>query len=222
MELIDENGKLDIYEYNIIFNCIYQNYIQYCKKWDDMREFEINLKKKCMCDIYNSDKQLDREFQKYIHSFRKDLSSVYISIFMELHEKLNINGRIKFSGRIKTEDSILNKIYKKANQDGGKFPINSCMNDLLGLRIIDPYYKENIIYIENELKKLKNSGYKLRYVDRLNNGYKAYHVYFKKDNKSFPIELQIWDEEDEEKNMNLHKKYKQDYLINMIEKYKKI
>ncbi|AVQ40482.1 hypothetical protein C7M56_18065 [Clostridium botulinum] len=222
MGLTENNDKLCIDEYNIIFSCIYKNYIRYCQEWDTIRQTEINLKKKCICDIYNLENQLDKQFEKYIHSFRKNLSNVYISILMDLQQNIDINRRIKFNGRVKTEDSILNKIHKKAKQDGGKFPINNCINDLLGLRIIDPYYKENIIYIENELKKFKNNGYKLRYMDRLNNEYKAYHVYLKKDNKSFPIELQIWDAKYEQVNINSHKEYKQDYINDIIKNYKKL
>lgn len=38
-----------------------------------------------------------------------------------------------------------------------------------------------------------------------------YWVYFKEDNFSFQWELQVWNKEDEENNINSHKKYKQDY-----------
>lgn len=42
--------------------------------------------------------------------------------------------------------------------------------------------------------------------------YKAIHVYFNKDNYAFPWELQIWNKQDEENNLESHKKYKQDYI----------
>ncbi len=42
-------------------------------------------------------------------------------------------------------------------------------------------------------------------------GYVATHVYFKKDNFSFPWELQIWDKSHEKSNIELHEQYKQEY-----------
>jgi hypothetical protein len=46
----------------------------------------------------------------------------------------------------------------------------------------------------------------------LRNKYIATHVYFKKDNFSFPWELQIWNKKDEEENILSHKMYKQHYI----------
>ena len=43
-------------------------------------------------------------------------------------------------------------------------------------------------------------------------GYIATHIYFKKDNYSFPWELQIWDKTHENSNIMLHEQYKQDYI----------
>lgn len=42
--------------------------------------------------------------------------------------------------------------------------------------------------------------------------YKAIHIYFKKDNFSFPWELQIWADKDYNNNINAHNKYKEDYV----------
>lgn len=216
------NNKLNIDEYKVILNCINKQYIEYCKSWSVTRRDKFNLKKKTIFDIYNKEDHLNIEFKGYIHSFREKLLNLYFSIISNIQINVQIDEKVKFSGRVKTEDSILNKIYKKSKEADGKFPINSCINDLLGLRIIDPYYKDNINNIINELNNLKTKGYKIRHMDRINNGYKAYHIYFKKDNTSFPIELQIWDSQYEISNIESHKKYKQNYVRNIIENYNNI
>jgi Uncharacterized protein conserved in bacteria len=217
--VLEASNRLYANDYDVIFNCIYDEYLEYCTAWDQIREIEINIKRKYICDIYNCENQLNENFKKYMYSFRGELNNLYISILVKLQEKLNLMERVKFTGRVKTEDSILNKIYKKNNEAQGKFPINSCINDLLGLRIVDVNYKDNIKNIIELLDGLKKKDYNLRYMDRLNNGYKAYHIYFKRDNKSFPIELQIWDKENELENINLHKEYKQNYVENIITNY---
>lgn len=48
-------------------------------------------------------------------------------------------------------------------------------------------------------------------LDSSKQDYRAIHLYFKKDNYSFPWELQIWNECDSERNLISHKKYKQEY-----------
>ena len=56
---------------------------------------------------------------------------------------------------------------------------------------------------------------------RIKEGYRGYHIYFKQEkNIYFPIELQVWDSEDEINNYKSHKIYKEDY-ISWSEKYKK-
>lgn len=162
---------------------------------------------------------MNLDFQKYLHSFKESLINLQVMSTVEINNKINIYKKAKFIGRVKTEDSIYNKIYMKANESKGKFSINGCLNDLLGFRLIDPYYKDNYEGFKEQLIYLESNGYKLRHLERLNKGYKAYHIYFKKDNKSFPIELQIWDKENEEKNISLHEEHKQNYVENIITSY---
>lgn len=221
MDLITVS-QLQNEEYTQIFEIIINKYEDYCKAWERTRKFEINLKKTLISDIYSFESQLNYNFDTYIHEFKNNLSMLYMSIYAELEKGLNISSKVKFGGRVKTEDSLLNKIYKKSNEQNGRFPINSCINDLLGLRIIDPGYKENILFIKDQLEKYNKNGYNIRHLDRINNGYKAYHIYFKIDNKSFPIELQIWDKENEMNNLQLHTQYKQTYIKNIIKEYNEI
>ena len=63
-----------------------------------------------------------------------------------------------------------------------------------------------------EIKNYVEQNYdNIKVRDSSNGDYKATHLYFKEDNFSFQWELQVWNKEDEECNINSHKKYKQDY-----------
>ena len=42
-------------------------------------------------------------------------------------------------------------------EDDGKFSIKKCINDLLGLRIIDIDYKDNKEHIDSILEELKSN-----------------------------------------------------------------
>ncbi|WP_255993383.1 hypothetical protein [Clostridium perfringens] len=82
--------------------------------------------------------------------------------------------------------------------------INACFNDILGIRMIVENYDINI----------KND--KIRHVDmskgkKNDDGYRGYHIYYKKSNYHYPIEVQFFTERDYIFNMWLHKyvyKYK--------------
>lgn len=219
---LNEYIKLKSTDYDVIFRTIYNMYIEHCKTWSSVSEYQLNLKTLQVCNICNDEQVLSEDFEKYMRTFRKDLGYLYTNIFINLQKELEINKRVKFTGRVKTEDSILNKVYRKSTECGGHFPINNCLNDLLGFRIIDPYYSDNILEVKSLLNEYINSaGYKIRHMRRDKDGYKAYHIYFRADNKSFPIEIQIWNMEDELENIKLHRVYKQDYVENIINSYNK-
>lgn len=82
--------------------------------------------------------------------------------------------------------------------------IGTCFNDILGIRIIVLDYNIDLSY-EN-----------IRHVDMSNgkkndDGYRGYHIYYKKSNYHYPIEVQFFTERDYIFNMWLHKyvyKYK--------------
>lgn len=96
--------------------------------------------------------------------------------------------------------------------------INSCFNDILGIRMIVDNYDINI----------KND--KIRHVDmskgkKNDDGYRGYHIYYKKSNYHYPIEVQFFTERDYIFNMWLHKyvyKYKDNSIgIKLRELYDK-
>lgn len=83
--------------------------------------------------------------------------------------------------RFKSEDSIKRK-YEKTLATGGGF--KQCFNDILGFRLrLDSYPEEFPEYFRVvDLRKGK-------YID---DGYKAIHLYYQRDNLTYPIEIQLW------------------------------
>lgn len=86
--------------------------------------------------------------------------------------------------------------------------IGTCFNDILGIRIIVLHYDIDL------------SDENIRHVDMSNgkkndDGYRGYHIYYKKSNYHYPIEVQFFTERDYIFNMWLHK-YVYKYKDNMI------
>lgn len=86
--------------------------------------------------------------------------------------------------------------------------IGTCFNDILGIRIIVLHYHIGL------------SDENIRHVDMSNgkkndDGYRGYHIYYKKSNFHYPIEVQFFTERDYIFNMWLHK-YVYKYKDNMI------
>ncbi len=83
--------------------------------------------------------------------------------------------------RFKSDDSILRK-YEKTLRTGGGF--KQCFNDVLGFRLRLESYPTDF------------PGY-FRVVDlthgkRIDDGYRAIHLYYQRDSHSYPIEIQLW------------------------------
>ena len=86
--------------------------------------------------------------------------------------------------------------------------IGSCFNDILGIRVIVENYNIDLDY------------HNIRHVDMSNgkkndDGYRGYHIYYKKSNYHYPIEVQFFTKRDYEFNMWLHK-YVYKYKDNQI------
>lgn len=110
----------------------------------------------------------------------------------------------KYTYRIKSLQSINLKYdrYYPAKE------IGTCFNDILGIRIIVFDYDIDL------------SDENIRHVDMSNgkkndDGYRGYHIYYKKSNFHYPIEVQFFTEKDYIFNMWLHK-YVYKYKDNMI------
>ncbi len=111
----------------------------------------------------------------------------------------------EYTYRIKS----LQSINLKYNRYYPTKEIGTCFNDILGIRII-------VLDYDIEL-----SDENIRHVD-MSNGkknddeYRGYHIYYKKSNFHYPIEVQFFTERDYIFNMWLHK-YVYKYKDNMID-----
>ena len=132
-----------------------------------------------------------------------------IEIIREELFELDINRRLKNSR------SIHLKLFKYlVKEGGGKYPINKCLNDLLGYRFIfhsdltlDDVYREIEHYIN---ENYSDNMVKIQNASKLD--YKALHIYFKISNQCFPCELQVWLQKDHSNNVKSHRIQKQAYL----------
>lgn len=83
--------------------------------------------------------------------------------------------------RFKSEDSIMLK-YEKTLKNGGGF--KQCFNDVLGFRLkLEDYPNEFPEYFR---------VVDLRQGKQLDDGYRAIHLYYQRDNLAYPIEIQLW------------------------------
>lgn len=124
--------------------------------------------------------------------------------------KLSCVCNSQVTSRVKAQNSIEYKIqrYKTDLHEFGKIPVNKCINDLFGIRIfLDPAVPFEDIYTFVDVAYQQ----KYRCIDSSKYDYRAVHMYYKKNNRSFPWELQIWNKCDAVNNFASHKKYKQDY-----------
>ena len=83
--------------------------------------------------------------------------------------------------RFKSEDSIRRK-YEKTLRTGGGF--KQCFNDVLGFRLrFEEYPTEYPEYFR--VVDLRNGK-------KTDDGYRAIHLYYQRDNMAYPIEIQLW------------------------------
>lgn len=100
----------------------------------------------------------------------------YRSSYIDVLVQENLIG-----SRFKSEDSILRK-YEKTLHTGGGF--KQCFNDVLGFRLRFDEYPE--IY-PDYFRVVDLRGGK-----KVDDGYRAIHLYYQRDNLAYPIEVQLW------------------------------
>lgn len=130
---------------------------------------------------------------------------------LNLHESINdylmvADVRdISYFYRVKTSESILDKIECFTKRAEGGYPVNSVLNDIFGARVILP--TSVITEVMDRLDDWKEEyGLKNWYLKDTED-YTGIHLYFK--NKShfyYPWELQIWDKNDISRNIESHKR----------------
>lgn len=170
-------------------------------EWLQGASVKINLKKAQVSDI-----DIDGAIYKSIMEYVQLLNERSANIILRLSSVCSC----QVTARVKAQNSIEYKIqnYKTDRHEFGKVPINKCINDLLGVRII----LESPLTFD-EIHAFVEKIYQGRYrcIDSSKLDYKAVHLYFRVNNQSFPWELQIWNRCDVESNFDSHKKYKQEY-----------
>ena len=191
--------------YNLIMDIKYYEVLSRIGFFIQLYKFRINdwnlRTSKNFKNFYVCDFLKDDEFQmftiEYLNKFNTTIKNI----------DLNIYG-VSFSCRVKNLNSIYCKINRDNEKHSGKIPIYKCLNDLLGIRLI---IDDSFDY--EELMKLIKKAFKgYRFLDASKNGYIANHLYIKVDNFSFPFEIQFWKKENEIRNKELHKIYKQSYI----------
>ena len=174
----------------------------------------INLKAKKVSDIMNDSRirEAVMEYRAYLNDidlnnlFRHDSAPDFVICY-----------------RIKMQNSIEDKILRYSSEElhqNGKVPINKCLNDLFGVRVV-----ADVTISHDDIQSFINSKYgHLRCIDSSkdvqdpinhpNIQYIATHIYYKgrNDNRLFPWELQIWSKGNRSMNDESHRLYKQDYI----------
>ena len=110
---------------------IQTEYIQFNKKWQNSDYYtKINLKNNLISDLAENE-----EILNVVFSYREFINENNIKLLMDFKqfntEKAKVNIRTKAKNSI--EYKIKNYIE---NHENGKVPINKCLNDLFGIRII--------------------------------------------------------------------------------------
>nr|WP_307989750.1 hypothetical protein [uncultured Niameybacter sp.] len=115
------------------------------------------------------------------------------------------SSHINASQRIKSYQSLKEKWNKNL---GKSKQLREVINDIIGIRLIMNRSYEEILLWVNQLKK--DCAYNIKIVDfhevpkARDDGYRGIHVYFKENPMGFPIELQIWNQDDALLNFYTH------------------
>ena len=176
-------------------------YTEITNEWLHGESAKINLKKSQVSDI-DVDGTIYKSIMEYVRLLNERSAGITL--------QFSFVCSCQVTARVKAQNSIEYKIqnYKTDRHEFGKIPINKCVNDLFGVRIIleSPLtFKEIHAFVEETYQG------KYRCIDSSKLDYKAVHLYFRENNQSFPWELQIWNRCDVESNFASHKKYKQEY-----------
>jgi len=149
----------------------------------------------------NLSKTISKIPQDHIFNYRLNLHESINDYLM----RANLSG-IEYFYRVKTSESIQDKINRYL-KNTDQYPVNNWLNDIFGCRMI--LSTSEIEEIENILDTWTYEYGLKNWYKREKDGYKGIHIYFKnKSNFYFPWELQIWNQEDMEGNIEAHRKQK--------------
>ena len=159
-------------------------------------------------EIFNLSRTISKIPLDYILKYRLNLHENINDYLIQYDNKINI----KYWYRVKTNESIINKI-ERYNENEDRYPLNNWLNDIFGARIILNDKDFNFLYNSGILNEWKEKfGLKNWYL-RDKEGYRGIHIYFKnRNNRYFPWELQIWSKSDVDTNIENHRKYKRNFV----------
>ena len=176
-------------------------YTDVTDEWMNISNTEINLRRSLVSDIEEKG-TIYKSIMDYVQFLNEKSAGI----------SLNLSSVCSYqvTTRVKTHNSIEYKIqnYMTKQLENGKVPINKCVNDLFGIRI----FLETPLTFDEVFDFVENAYHgKHKCIDSSKLDYKAVHLYFRENNRSFPWELQIWNKCDVDSNFASHKKYKQEY-----------
>lgn len=147
-----------------------------------------NLKKTTLAKVI-SDTDYDNQFIDSLKEYYKK-----IVVYDTLYSIRSDTSDVEFRHRIKTNESILNKLYYYAVvTNRGNYPILKCLNDIAGFRLIVDSSKEYKEILESIVSSPLLEVELFRPYVREDDGYSAIHLYLKSSSNYYlPWEVQIW------------------------------
>ncbi|WP_414054650.1 hypothetical protein ACMGE6_04830 [Macrococcus equi] len=187
-------------------------HLKYSKNFLLQYPTPINLRKTQVNHVIIGEKnefEIDFIFEDYLINYCRKLTYTQLLIKQEVGYFL----KYEFSSRVKQPQSRLSKLltYRFEKKEIGKLPMNKCLNDLFGCRLILEY--NDINELEKSLKEELKDEKNLKITKKCNEVYEAIHIYCMGLNKTyFPWEIQLWHKDVAERNKLSHAKHKQSYL----------
>ncbi|GAJ99141.1 hypothetical protein [Geomicrobium sp. JCM 19055] len=207
-----------------ILHTIKDHYLDFTEVWiNDLKDKgnkPYNLKKKQvshMVSIMDSYDQYEfnNNFIEILNDYNEFLTFLTIYDLDYLEDEYS---HLDLRMRVKEPQSYVSKLlhYRINKNELGKIPLNKCLNDLLGLRLIVPGFNYNCPefkgLFESIQNRFKEKGYRVKLNHQCVGDYEAIHIYFDGENNAhFPWELQIWSKEQAKINYDSHALHKQAY-----------
>lgn len=114
-----------------LISFIQNEYIQFNEKWQNSDYyFKFDLKNNLIVDLSENEQMLNTIF-----NYREFINENNIQLLLDFKRFNTKNAKVNI--RTKAKNSIEYKIKNYIeNHENGKIPINKCLNDLFGIRII--------------------------------------------------------------------------------------
>jgi putative GTP pyrophosphokinase len=173
---------------------------------NDLHNEEILLLNGLSIEILNAlsyESKLGISLKRNLHYFDKKLLIEELENMTAWLDEQSVFDGIALDYRIKSLDSILGK-YDRYYPD---HHMRKVFNDILGFRAFCDSY-EDVLALDSELFRVADMS-KGKAID---DGYRGVHVYYQRDSKHYPIEIQFNTLYDRQLNNWLHDYlYKKDY-----------